>query len=158
MSDRVGVFNDGTLQQVASPHALYEAPANPFVATFIGENNAIAGEVVELSGQNCRIKTRDGSVIAALAGDGLKQGARTTLVLRPERITLSPPVDSANRFTAKIEELIYHGDHLRLRVKACGCDDVRVKVPAAQAQSFQASGTDIAIGWAPEDCRALALA
>ncbi|TCU20408.1 ABC transporter ATP-binding protein [Rhizobium sullae] len=157
MSDRVGVFNDGTLQQVASPHALYETPANPFVATFIGENNAIAGEVVALSGQNCRIRTTDGSVIAALAGEGLKQGARTTLVLRPERITLSPAVGSPNCFTAKIDELIYHGDHLRLRVRACGCDDVRVKVPATQAHSFQASGAEIGIGWAPEDCRALAL-
>jgi putative spermidine/putrescine transport system ATP-binding protein len=157
MSDRVGVFNDGTLQQVASPHALYEAPANPFVATFIGENNAIAGEVVELAEKNCRIRTRDGSVIAALAGDGLKQGARTTLVLRPERIMLSPQAQSPNHFTAKIEELIYHGDHLRLRVRACGCDEVRVKVPAAQAHTFQASGAEISIGWAPEDCRALAL-
>ncbi|TDW33412.1 putative spermidine/putrescine transport system ATP-binding protein [Rhizobium azibense] len=157
MSDRVGVFDDGTLQQIASPHALYEAPANPFVATFIGENNAIAGEVVELVGKTCRIRTADGSIISALAGDGLKQGTRTTLVLRPERITLSSPAETPNRFTAKIVELIYHGDHLRLRVQACGCEDVRIKVPAALADTFRASGDNIVIGWAPDDCRALAL-
>src|SRR5262249_58842955 len=42
MSDRVGVFNDGTLQQVAPPTALYKAPANPFGTSFIGDNNALA--------------------------------------------------------------------------------------------------------------------
>ena len=142
MSDRVGVFNDGTLQQVASPDRLYEAPANPFVATFIGENNAIAGEVVEMAGSGCRIRTADGSVIAALAGDGLKQGARTTLVLRPERIALSPSGDGPNRFKAKVEELIYHGDHMRLRVSACGCDDVRMKVPAPRRSAADAGRRD----------------
>ena len=137
MSDRVGVFNDGTLQQVASPDRLYEAPANPFVATFIGENNAIAGEVVELADGGCRIRTADGSVIAALAGDGLKQGARTTLVLRPERIALSPSGDGPNRFKGKVEELIYHGDHTRLRVS-----DMRLRRCARESSGPRRSAAD----------------
>ena len=157
MSDRVGVFNDGTMQQVAPPAELYDAPANPFVATFIGENNAIAGEVVELSGSNCRIRTADGSLIAALASEGLKPGARTTLVLRPERIALAPSGDSTNRFKARVEELIYHGDHMRLGVSACGSDDVRIKVAAHHIGVPLSTGAEIAVGWRPEDCRALAL-
>jgi len=155
MSDRVGVFNDGKLQQIATPHDLYEAPANPFVATFIGENNAIAGEVIELSGENCRIRTSDGSVISALTGTGLMVGARTTLVLRPERISLTGGAMGPNRFKAQVQELIYHGDHLRLRVRACGNDDVRIKVPAG-AVTTPKPGSDIEIGWAERDCRALA--
>ncbi|MBP2234363.1 putative spermidine/putrescine transport system ATP-binding protein [Sinorhizobium kostiense] len=155
MSDRVGVFNDGTLQQIASPHDLYEAPANPFVATFIGENNAIAGEVVELSNGTCRIKASDGSLISAIPGGGLKIGARTTLVLRPERISLAEDLAGANRFTAHVNELIYHGDHMRLRVTVCGCDDVRIKIPAGAGRTPQ-PGAHIDIGWAREDCRALA--
>ncbi len=157
MSDRVGVFNDGTLQQVATPAALYEAPANPFVASFIGENNAIAGEVVELGNGNCSVRTPDGSVISALAGNGLKPGAKTTLALRPERITLSPSSDTPNHFKAKVEELIYHGDHLRLRVSACGCADVRIKMTAGQGAAQLVPGSEATIGWAPNDCRALAL-
>jgi len=156
MSDRVGVFNDGTLQQVAPPAALYEAPANPFVATFIGENNAIAGDVVDLDAGVCRIRTSDGATISALAGEGLRQGAQTTLVLRPERIVLAPAADVANRFTARVEELIYHGDHIRLRVATCGCTDIRIKVPAHTGVN-PTPGGEIAIGWRQEDCRALAL-
>jgi len=155
MSDRVGVFNDGTLQQIATPHDLYEAPDNPFVATFIGENNAIAGEVMDLSGGTCRIRAGDGSLIAARAGAGLKIGAKTALVLRPERITLAA-ASGPNRFRAHVHELIYHGDHLRLRVSVCGCDDVRIKVPAGSVETPK-PGTDIDIGWAEGDCRALAL-
>ena len=155
MSDRVGVFNDGILQQIATPHDLYEAPDNPFVATFIGENNAISGEVIELANGACRIRTSDGSVISAMAGGGLKVGGATTLVLRPERISIVDGLSGPNRFRARVNELIYHGDHMRLRVTVCACDDVRIKVPAGAARAPK-PGDDIDIGWTPADCRALA--
>ncbi|NEJ69654.1 polyamine ABC transporter ATP-binding protein [Rhizobium phaseoli] len=157
MSDRVGVFNDGILQQIAPPHALYETPVNPFVATFIGENNAISGEVIAIDKAGCRIRAPDGSIITGRAGEGLKEGARATLVLRPERIQLAPAADVANRFTATLKEIIYHGDHVRLRVAACGCDDIFIKVAAAQDIPVQGLGSHALIGWAPDDCRALAL-
>jgi putative spermidine/putrescine transport system ATP-binding protein len=157
MSDRVGVFNDGALQQVASPLALYEMPANPFVATFIGENNTISGEVMSVDGGMCRIRAGDGSVIIARAGEGLKLGARAALVLRPERISLAPSADMPNRFTATVKEVIYHGDHMRLRVTACGTDDVCLKITSSQSMGAQAPGSLVTIGWTPDDCRALAL-
>ena len=157
MSDRVGVFNDGALQQIASPAQLYEAPANPFVATFIGENNAIGGKIVALSNGQCRLETGSGAVIVALAGEGLVLGAKATLALRPERVSLEPGDAAENRFPARVEELIYHGDHLRLRVAACGRDDILIRLPAGSAGAALASGAEIAIGWRLANCRALAL-
>ena len=77
-------------------------------------------------------------------------------MLRPERIVLAPAADVANRFTARVEELIYHGDHIRLRVATCGCTDIRIKLPA-HAGVNPTPGGEIAIGWRQEDCRALAL-
>ena len=44
MSDRVAVFNDGRIQQLAPPDELYERPKNSFVAQFIGENNSRLSE------------------------------------------------------------------------------------------------------------------
>ena len=41
MSDRIAVFNDGVIQQLAAPADLYERPENAFVAEFIGENNCL---------------------------------------------------------------------------------------------------------------------
>jgi putative spermidine/putrescine transport system ATP-binding protein len=116
------VFNDGILQQIAPPNEPYEAPANKFVAQFIGENNAISGQVRELSSPGrCVLATEDGSIIHATASDGLAAGMAATLALRPERLHLSPADGSCcNRFNARVEELIYYGDHTRLRVAACG--------------------------------------
>ena len=45
MSDRVAVFNDGRIQQLAPPDELYEKPQNSFVAQFIGENNTLGASV-----------------------------------------------------------------------------------------------------------------
>jgi putative spermidine/putrescine transport system ATP-binding protein len=157
MSDRIGVFNDGTLQQLAAPATLYDSPANAFVATFIGENNTIAGRVTGVSRGQCRIETADGGAIVATASEGLGVGDNSILVLRPERIQLDPADGVlANRFISRVEEPIYHGDHVRLRLAACGCDDILVKVPASQAAAALARGAEIAIGWHIEDCRALA--
>ena len=157
MSDRVGVFNDGMLQQIASPVELYEAPANPFVATFIGENNAIAGRIAALADGSCCLETQSGALIAAQAGEGLVAGARATLVLRPERIALDPDETVENRFQARVEEVIYHGDHLRLRAAAVGRDDILIKRPAGSLGPALSKGAAIAIGWRRSDCRALAL-
>ena len=41
MSNRIAVFNDGVIQQLAAPTDLYEKPENAFVAQFIGENNRL---------------------------------------------------------------------------------------------------------------------
>src|SRR5262249_39169619 len=50
MSDRIAVMDKGRLQQVGLPHEIYEAPANPFIADFIGESNIFTG-VVEAGGR-----------------------------------------------------------------------------------------------------------
>ncbi len=60
MSDRVAVFNDGAIQQLASPADLYEKPQNSFVAQFIGENNRLSGVVTELNGQRLPGEDRRG--------------------------------------------------------------------------------------------------
>jgi putative spermidine/putrescine transport system ATP-binding protein len=47
MSDRIAVFNEGRIEQVATPRDLYEQPATPFVAGFVGTSNVLAGESAE---------------------------------------------------------------------------------------------------------------
>jgi putative spermidine/putrescine transport system ATP-binding protein len=47
LSDRIAVFDDGRLQQVATPVELYERPSNPFVAGFVGTSNLLDGPVAE---------------------------------------------------------------------------------------------------------------
>ncbi len=155
MSDRIAVFNDGAIQQLATPDELYERPQNSFVAQFIGENNRLSGKVVALNGQGCRVEIAGGTVEAvAVKVDCV--GAATTLSLRPERVRINPVNGSCpNVFPAKVEELIYLGDHIRARVSACGQKHFVIKVPNAEGGVELAPGASISIGWKQEDCRAL---
>ena len=156
MSNRVAVFEDGVIQQLSTPDVLYEEPQNAFVAQFIGENNKISGEVTELAEDRCIVKVDSGEIIKALKVNVDKTGARTTLSLRPERVTLNPAAGSLeNIFQGTVRELIYLGDHLRTRINVCGNDDFIVKVPNAAGRIKISKGEKINVGWTSEDCRAL---
>ncbi len=155
MSDRIAVFNDGRIQQLAPPADLYEKPDNAFVAQFIGENNRLLGTVEEDDGSQCTVRV-DGQMIKALSVNHDGRGSKTTLSLRPERVTLNPADGSLpNVFDAVVRELIYLGDHIRARVATCGDDEFIVKVPNAHGHLSLAKGTNVRVGWSMEDCRAL---
>ena len=155
MSNRIAVLNHGMIQQVATPQQLYERPESAFVAQFVGENNRLLGTVREVDGPACVVAVEGGEVRAlAVNIDGV--GSRSTLSLRPERVLIDPdPARCPNVFDARVEELIYHGDHTRMRVRACGCDDFIIKVPNAAGKVHLEVGAAITIGWSVEDCRAL---
>jgi len=156
MSDRVAVFNDGVIQQLAKPDDLYERPQNAFVAQFIGENNEIRGKVVAMNGEACQVEIPGGAKIEALPIKVDRVGAATTLSLRPERVRLNPVNGHcSNVFEAKVEELIYLGDFTRVRATVCGNSGFIIKVPNGDGAPNLAPGTSISVGWKKEDCRAL---
>jgi putative spermidine/putrescine transport system ATP-binding protein len=156
MSDRIAVFNDGEIQQLATPDNLYERPQNSFVAQFIGENNRLSGKVVSMNGTGCLVEIDQGVRIEALPVKVDGPGAATTLSLRPERVRLNPANGAcANVFPARIEELIYLGDHTRVRASVCGNADFVIKVPNAEGVPHLEPGSTVTVGWKKEDCRAL---
>ena len=156
MSNRIAVFNDGVIQQLATPEDLYEKPENAFVAQFIGENNKLLGDITEVNSQHCKVRIGGHGVVEALKVNIDGPGSRTTLSLRPERVFVNP--DTAvcpNVFDARVEELIYLGDHIRSRVKVLGHRDFIIKVPNAANHEHLREGDTVRIGWKAEDCRAL---
>jgi len=156
MSNRVAVFDDGVIQQLAPPDVLYEQPENAFVAGFIGENNRLLGTVLSSNGKECRVKIDDGSEITCNPINIDGDGKRTTISLRPERVTVNPEAGSLpNIFDAKVAELIYLGDHIRTRMEVCGHDDFIVKIPNSAHHAGLSEGTEVKVGWNVEDCRAL---
>jgi putative spermidine/putrescine transport system ATP-binding protein len=158
MSDRIAVFNDGVIQQLAAPSALYEHPENAFVAQFIGENNKIVGTVTGLNGTHCTVRVDGGGEIKALKVNIAGEGSQSTLSLRPERVLIDPPDGRCeNVFEAQEEELIYLGDHMRTRVQVCGHDDFIIKVPNSAGHVHLKPGASVRVGWDADDCRALDL-
>lgn len=159
MSNRIAVFEDGVVQQLASPTELYEHPKNAFVAAFIGENNKLIGTVTEANNGTCTVQLDNGDVIKASAVNIDGVGSKTTLSLRPERVMVIPEKDMPdhmeNVFEAEVLELIYLGDHIRTRVRVCGDDEFIVKVPNIGAGHHLAKGRRIDVGWSVADCHAL---
>jgi len=157
MSNRIAVFDDGIIQQCAPPEVLYEEPENAFCANFIGENNRFLGKVTEDNGETVKVEIDNdaGTVIAKKVNvEGV--GVRTTISLRPERVTVNPEAGSLpNIFSGVAEELIYLGDHIRTRFTVCGHDDFIVKIPNSADHAHLNEGDTVNIGWTEEDCRAL---
>ena len=155
MSDRIAVFNDGIIQQLAPPNELYEKPENAFVAEFIGENNRLQGTIKETKGSSCLVAVEDNLISATNVNEQAK-GSIVTLSLRPERIILNPKVGAdMNIFEAEVLELIYLGDHIRCRMNICKNDDFIVKISNDHTSNSLNKGDVVTIGWQVTDCRAL---
>ncbi|MEH6579032.1 MAG: ABC transporter ATP-binding protein [Amphritea sp.] len=156
MSNRIAVFDDGRIQQLAPPTELYEKPINSFVAQFIGENNKLSGTVLAAQDGYCDVKLPTGEVVHALEINIDGVGRDSTLSLRPERVFLNPLEGQCNNlFNGKVEEVIYLGDHMRVRMNVCGHDDFIVKVPNTSDKMGLTVGETVPVGWSSEDCRAL---
>ena len=154
MSNRIAVFNDGKVQQLSDPAELYEKPVNSFVAEFIGENNTFNGEVVDIAKDKCKVKLANSEILANPISVKSK-GEKTTVSLRPERALINPSDKMDNIHKGKIEEVIYHGDHTRVRINILGNSEFILKVPNSSSNLDIKLGNEIKIGWNSDDARAL---
>jgi putative spermidine/putrescine transport system ATP-binding protein len=144
MSDRVAVFNDGAIQQIAPVEEMYERPANRFVASFIGDSTVLKGTVRAADSERCGIVLPDGRVLTGLNVNGAEVGAQVVAGIRPERIVLhlQAPSERGNVLQSRVAGVIYFGDHLRL---LCAVGDEQseatVKLPLAGGPAPQAGQT-----------------
>ena len=155
MSDRVAVFNDGVIQQLSTPDQLYEEPKNSFVAQFIGENNKLNGKIESINNSVCDVRLTDGSLVKAEKINVDTVGQQTTLSLRPERVEFVQDGVMDNTIGGKIEELIYLGDHIRVRMMVAGNPEFVMKVRNDGTYQGLTEGQDVKIGWHTAACKAL---
>ncbi|MDZ4136327.1 MAG: ABC transporter ATP-binding protein, partial [Paracoccaceae bacterium] len=157
MSDRVAVFNDGRIQQLASPDELYERPQNSFVAQFIGENNKLNGVVEDIIEGRALVRLATGELIDATPVNVTTKGQKTLVSIRPERVEYRADLlpKDAHSIDAEVLEFIYMGDLFRTRLRVAGVDDFVIKSRNTAGQRVLKPGEKIKIGWAPADARAL---
>ena len=157
MSDRVAVFNDARIQQLAPPSDLYERPDNSFVAQFIGENNKLLGTIEELNGDRALVRLPTGELIDATAVNVKQKGDKTLVSIRPERVEFKPEMmpPGAHTIEAEVVEVIYMGDILRAVLKVAGSNEFVMKMRNTLGQTKLSPGQKIKVGWHPQDARAL---
>jgi spermidine/putrescine transport system ATP-binding protein len=152
MSDRVAVMNHGRLEQVGDGHAVYDSPATPFVASFVGENNGVSGRVRALAGGIAEIETPIGAM-RGRDGGGLALGGAATLFVRPERLRPAP-----GGFAAKVVETAFEGHLTHVGLVAADGRKLTMSLGRDLGAHNLSPGREVAIGYNPDDAIVLAQA
>lgn len=122
MSDRVAVMRSGVLEQIGDPRTIYDDPNNEFIASFVGQSNKIAANIVAVSDRTA-LKTHFGSPIRVRRRPEHAVGAECVVCVRPEAISLrrsteGPLSNNINRnvLSGSVTNLMFVGDHVRTTV------------------------------------------
>ena len=144
MSDRIGVMNNGRLEQVGSPIDIYRHPRSAFVAAFVGNTNLIE-------------PARDGAgrplVNALPASPPREDGPDRLWSIRPEQITVgAAATNSPQRSTGIVEGVVFLGSQVRYQLRIGeGSHALRIIAVAPHTQEMLAEGEVTPVGWFPED-------
>ncbi|MBV1701906.1 MAG: ABC transporter ATP-binding protein [Hyphomicrobiales bacterium] len=115
MSDRIVVLDKGRAEQIATPHQLYNAPASPFIAEFVGKLNRLT--MVRGAPHTGELDFDGLKVTANSSLHGGHEGARLIFGLRPEAIAFGEGPAGANRLSAIVEDVDFLGSILRLKLR-----------------------------------------
>ena len=114
MSDKILVMKAGRKQQEGSPEAVYNEPANHFVADFLGHSNFISGEVVGVDNDHVNVRIETGDILFAENKGGFSKGDPVEMIVRAQRFDAFPkeefePVEGLNYFEGRIKDRSYMG-------------------------------------------------
>jgi putative spermidine/putrescine transport system ATP-binding protein len=157
MSDRIAVMDRGRIQQIGLPHDIYESPANPFIADFIGESNILLG-VVERSGTAVSLRLDGGASIAidAQTDPAVAAGRRARVMIRPERfvdIAMAPANVPGNRVDGEVVETAFIGVSHKYRVRTPEGLELLVRLNAGPNSRRYTMGERLSVGFAASDVR-----
>lgn len=111
MSDRIGVMNEGVLEQVGTPSEIYERPTSKFVASFIGESNILEAAVEHIDGDKLTLTLEFGKATAR--GKDFVYDEMVYVSIRPEKVKYSTePVEGFSIFGV-VKEHIYIGSIIK---------------------------------------------
>jgi putative spermidine/putrescine transport system ATP-binding protein len=152
LSDRVAVMNHGRIEQLGAPLDLYEAPRTRFVAEFVGESNLLSGTVTAADG-GLTLVTR-GGLRLPLATGGAAVGETLTLLVRPEKITLTAERDAL--IEGEVAETIYLGEATRYVVRTAGGETLVIRQQNLAATGALKPGAHVGLRWDRSSERRLA--
>lgn len=159
LSDRIAVMNQGRLEQIGSPSAIYDFPQTPFVADFIGDTNLLSGKLDSIDATHLRVVTQNGLQVWVNPSMAVALVAGTSVVVsvRPEKIHLSPqpPPTFQNCYEGRVNHVMYLGTHVHCMVQLLSGESLTVLQPNRSGMMI-APDTTVYAHWALDDCLALA--
>jgi len=159
LSDRIAVMNRGRVSQLGTPQEIYDHPADPFVADFIGSSNFLNGHIRgDAPGGRFAVELPGGQRLLALSGKRFAAGTAVLVALRPERLGIHaarPAGDGQNLLQARLTGRSYLGARTlyladvggtALRIESdvmFNSGEVWVEIPEANCVLFPAEGSDL---------------
>jgi putrescine transport system ATP-binding protein len=162
VADRIGVMDNGRLEQVAPPRQLYEAPNSRWIAEFVGDVNIFEGQLKSRQTGRLMISTREaGTIAVAEPRDPITQ-MQVSVAIRPEKVKLSRrgPVSDVvnahaiNRLEGVVTEVSYLGGLTTYKVKLDSGAVLRSSIAnTARLETDAYSASHRVVAWfTPDDC------
>ena len=160
MSDLVVVMHQARVAQVGTPRVLYEAPANLFVADFLGDSNLLTATVAQVCGDEFAVEIGSGEKMHVARGSSAAApGSRAVVLIRPEDISVTATGERTagqDLLAGTIKDISYHGDTFKLDV-AVGTDVLKVKVARERGAGME-RGDSVFLTWRSSAVRLLPVA
>ena len=153
MSDHVAVMNHGRFEQIDTPQNLYNSPQTPFVAQFVGDNNAWSGRIRQCREMTAEIETVNGTVFHSRVRENLEPGTAVDLFLRPEAMLIQPEpgLSGLNRFEVVVRDILFDGANSRLMAHPLDADtELLIALPQTHQYDYIKKNDKIEIGWDPQ--------
>jgi putative spermidine/putrescine transport system ATP-binding protein len=153
ISDRVAVMRDGRIEQLGTPETIYTAPANEYVARFVGTSNRLEVRVIDDRGSVVEWR---GVQVPVVADAALTTGSAAVMIVRPERIRVSGiDGDSAagGSWEGAVVERTFLGSVTRLTIRVG--DDILLADLPGEATSAVRFGIDdrVCVSFEAGGCR-----
>jgi spermidine/putrescine transport system ATP-binding protein len=150
MSDSVAVMRAGVIEQIDNGHQIYDRPATPFAASFVGENNVFRGKVLKLSGDEVLIRTnRSGdlrAIITPAQRGKLSIGDDAMMFIRPEALALGA-TDAASQTTisAGVVNEEFEGNTFSVFLEGDGGKSIKMAVPNTGQDRISTRGENLSL-------------
>ena len=141
MSDRVGVMSQGKLQQVANPRDIYNNPVNGFVASFVGENNILAGDVQNAGSGMASFATALGTFRARWNEASGKRAVK--LYVRPEHMTLAAVAGAENSVPVTIADVSFEGNFISVQARSANGTELVAELRNDGSATVPSTGTQM---------------
>jgi putative spermidine/putrescine transport system ATP-binding protein len=128
MADRIAVMNHGRIEQFATPEAIYDAPATPFVAAFVGTTNLLAGRLTA-AGEGFRVDLGAAGALRLAEAVPCGRDGDVVVVLRPEQLRLD--ARDGDGLLATVRMVLPQGPFVLYELRLA--DGTAVKVTAARS-------------------------
>jgi putative spermidine/putrescine transport system ATP-binding protein len=148
LSDRVVLLTEGRVAQVGTPQEIYQFPRNLFVARFLGESNALHGEVAACDGDQAVVKLVNGQTVGGKCSEPLREGSDAVVVIRPENLLVEKNGAPGDGLDISVDEMSFLGETVRCRGTFATSEACTLMIDPAQASEVSVGATR-RVRWEP---------